>query len=170
MSMKAGERMPLPTPRVEITGLAWAVRSSFRRYVQRVAMGAEVADGGVGSLPDGRFYFPIQGVRHFDRDALDAEVAFSGGVRFLGHAGMIDVRLGELELRLRAGEGSLQTSSPDGARNLVDVQVIGVGDDDDVVTLVLASRLAEGAADLFDEVYATATPFDDLELRVALEA
>ncbi len=168
--MQAGERMPLPTRTVETTGLAWAVRSSFRRYVQRVAMGAEVTDGGVGSLPDGRFYFPLDGVCHFDPEALHADVTFSGGVRFLGHAGMIDVRLGEFQLHLRAGEGALQTSSSDGAKNLVDVRVTAVGDEDGVVTLVLASRLAEGAADLFDEVYATATPFDDLELRVALES
>ncbi|WP_173922459.1 HtaA domain-containing protein [Agromyces sp. Marseille-P2726] len=168
--MQADERMPLPTRTVETTGLAWAVRSSFRRYVQRVAMGAEVTDGGVGSLPDGRFYFPIDGVQLLDREALDAEITFSGGVRFVGHAGMIDVRLGEFRLRLVAGEGTLQTNSSDGARDLVDVQVAAISDDGGVVTLLLASRLAEGAADLFDEVYPTATPFDDLELRAALES
>lgn len=153
---------------VETTGLAWGIRSSFRRYVQRVAHGAEIPDGAAGSLEDGRFYFPVDEVRRFDAEALDAEVRFAGGVRFLGHAGMIDVRLGEFELRCTAGRGTLQVSSRDGVRDLVDVQVAHAEVADGVATLRLESRLAAGAADVFDEVYATATPFDDLEIRIAV--
>ena len=160
--------MPEPVQSVETTGLAWGVRSSFRRYVQRVALGAAIPDGGVGSLPDGRFYFPVREVSVFDRDALDAEVAFSGGVRFLGHAGMIDLRLGELELGLTAGKGTLRTSARGGARDLVEVQVTQASADDTLTALVLVSRLAAGAEELFEDVYAAATTFDDLEVRVAV--
>jgi hypothetical protein len=160
--------MPEPVRSVETTGLAWGVRSSFRRYVERVALGAVIPDGGVGSLPDGRFYFPVHEVRVLDREALDAQIAFSGGLRFLGHAGMIDLRLGELELAITGGEGTLRTSSPGGARELVDVQVTQTSADDTLTALVLRSRLAAGAEELFDNVYAAATTFDDLEVRVTV--
>jgi hypothetical protein len=160
--------MPEPVRSVETTGLAWGVRSSFRRYVQRVALGAVIPDGGVGSLPDERFYFPVRDVSLFDRDALDADIEFSGGVRFLGHAGMIDLRLGELVLGLTAGNGTLRTSSPGGVRDLVDVQVAQAWSDEQVTALVLTSRLASGAEELFDGVYTAATTFDDLEVRVAV--
>lgn len=160
--------MPTPSRSVETTGLAWGVRSSFRRYVQRVALGTEVPDGGAGSLPDGRVYFPLREVTGFDREALDADLSFAGGVRFLGHAGMIDLRLGELELHLTAGHGVLRTNSHGGARDLVDVQVTGTSADETVVILMLTSRLAAGAEDLFDDVYAASAAFDDLEIRIAL--
>jgi hypothetical protein len=161
--------MPEPVRTVETTALAWGVRTSFRRYVERVALGAVIPDGEVGSLPDGRFYFPVREVNLFDRDALDAEVAFSGGLRFLGHAGMIDLRLGELELKLTGGTGTLRTSSRGGARDLVDVQVTHASADDRLTALVLRSRLAAGAEELFDDAYAAATTFDDLEVRVTVE-
>lgn len=162
------QRVPEPVRTVEMSGLAWGVRSSFRRYVRRVALGAEILDGGAGSLQDGRFYFPVGEVGLFDRDAHDAEIAFSGGVRFLGHAGMIDLRLGELELRLTAGRGTLRTGTRGGGRDLVEVQVTEARADDALAALVLASQLAPGAEDLFDDVYAAGTAFDDLEIRVTM--
>jgi hypothetical protein len=128
-----------------------------------------IPDGGVGSLPDGRFYFPVRDVSVFDSDALDADVAFSGGIRFLGHAGLIDLRLGELELGLTGGQGTLRTRSRGGARDLVEVQVSQASTDATLVALILTSRLAAGAEELFDDVYAAGTAFDDLEVRVAVE-
>lgn len=160
--------MSQPTQTVETTGLAWGVRSSFRRYVTRVALGAEMPDDGAGSLPDGRFYFPVREVRAFDRGTLDADIIFSGGVRFFGHGGMIDLRLGELELGVTAGEGMLRTSSQGSVRDLLDVQVTQASTVDSLTVLVLAGRLAAGAEELFDDVYAAETSFDDLEVRIAV--
>jgi hypothetical protein len=160
------ERMPEPGSSVETTGLAWGVRSSFRRYVHRVALGSEAPDGGVGSLPDGRFHFPVAEVRELDGGDLRAEITFSGGVRFLGHAGMIDLRIGELQIVLDSGVGILRTSSPEGIRDLAEVRVAHAQIVDGVTTLSMQSRLAAGAEDLFNEVYAAATPFDDIEIRV----
>ncbi len=160
--------VPEPVQSVETEGLAWGVRSSFRRYVQRVAHGDETLDGGGGLLPDGRFYFPVDTVTLFDSDAHNADIAFSGGVRFLGHAGMIDLRLGELTLDLTAGRGMLRSGSTVGVRDLAEVEVTHAWADDSVAGLVLVSRLASGAEDLFDDVYASGVPFDDLEVRVSL--
>lgn len=165
---EVNQHMPAPERSVETTGLAWGVRSSFRRYVKRVAFGAEIPDGGAGLLPDERFYFPVIEVMSFDRDAVNAHVAFAGGLRFLGHAGMIDVRLGELELVIEGGKGILRTSSDGGVRDLVEVQVTQRSMDDTLTVLVLASRLAAGAEELFGDVYAAQTPFDDLEVRLAV--
>jgi hypothetical protein len=161
------EREPEQTRSVETTGLAWGVRSSFRRYVQRVALGSEIPDGRAGMLPDGRLYFPVRNVMRFDGIALDAEIAFAGGIRFRGHAGMIDLRLGELELQLNGGRGTLRTSSGIGVRDLADVEVSDASVYEASAVLVLTSRLADGAQDLFDDVYPAATPFDDLEIRIA---
>lgn len=157
------------TPSVKTEGLAWGVRASFRRYVQRIARGDEIPDGEVGLLPDGRFHFPIGEVSTFDHESHDAMITFSGGVRFLGHAGFIDLRLGELSLRLDSGAGMLRTSSRSGEHDLVEVRVADVSMGDEITSLLLASRLAPGGEALFDGVYAAATPFDDLEIRVAVE-
>lgn len=162
--------VPVDPPRedqsVETTGLAWALRRSFRRYVQRVATGREILDGGAGQIPDGRLYFPVRSVGHLDPDRGDVSVAFSGGVRFLGHLGMIDLRIGELDLNITGGEGWLRTGTMEEPRDLVQVQLARTQADDSVVSLVLTSRLAHGAEELFDAVYPAATPFDDLEVRL----
>ncbi|MGO4689733.1 HtaA domain-containing protein [Glaciibacter sp. 2TAF33] len=160
--------MPEVVQSVETEGLAWGVRGSFRRYVLRVAHGDEILDGGGGSLPDGRLYFPVDTVTVFDLDALDAEIALSGGVRFRGHAGMIDFRLGELTIVLTAGTGMVQTGFAGGRRDLAEVRVSDSWANDSVATLVLASRLAPGAEELFDDTYAAGTPFDDMEIRISL--
>lgn len=154
---------------VEHTGLAWGVRASFRRYVRRVALGSENVDEGAGMLPDGRVYFPVAKLVRFDSDAMDAEVEFTGGVHFFGHAGMIDLRLGEFRLAVESGEGMLRTSAPEGIRDLVEVRALqvsaaGAGH----VAIVLESRLAPGAESLFDGVYAPGADFDELEVRLAV--
>lgn len=154
-------------PSVKTDGLAWGVRANFRRYVRQTARGEELPDEGVGLLPDGRFHFPIGEVTAFDRDARDAEIAFTGGVRFVGHAGFIDLRLGELSLSLESGAGVLRTSARSERRSLVEVRVADILVGDDVTAVLLTSRLAVDAEGLFDGVYAAATPFDDVELRVA---
>lgn len=154
-------------PSVQTEGLAWGLRASFRRYVQRVARGDEVLDGGAGLLPDRRLYFPLDQASAFDHDTLDGEITFAGGVRFLGHAGFIDLRLGELSLRLESGAGMLRTGSPSGQRDLVDVHLVDTRVGPEVTAFLLTSRLAAGAEGLFDGVYTAQTPFDDLEIRVA---
>jgi hypothetical protein len=155
---------------VETTGLAWAVRSSFRRYVRRAAVGSEILDGGAGAISDVLLYFPVREVRCFRAERGDAQISFSGGVRFLGHAGMIDLRLGEFDLELSGGTGLLRTGTPDGLRDLVDVEITQTRTDGTTTCLSLTSRLAAGAEPLFDDVYAAGTPFDDLEIRITVPA
>lgn len=152
-----------PVQSVQTTGLAWGVRESFRSYVLRGAMGSETPDGSAGSLPDGRFYFPLAEATGFDLDALDGTLSFAGGVRFLGHGGMIDLRLGELELVLTDSRGVVRT----GARDLVEVSVLQVAVGENSAALYLESRLAPGAEGLFNDVYAAGTLFDDLEVRIS---
>lgn len=156
-----------PIAAVETEGLAWGVRGSFRRYVLRIAHGQESLDGGVGMLPDGRYFFPLAAVSHFDSSRIDAAITFAGGVSFLGHAGFINLRLGELSLDLSSSRGMLRTTSYDGVRDLATVQVTDAWTDGQINGLVLASQLAAGAEELFGDVYAAETPFDDLEIRFA---
>ena len=151
---------------VETTGLAWGLRRSFRRYLRRAALGAENLDGGAGTLLDMRLYFPVKKVNKLDPLTLDASIHFDGGVHFYGHAGHINFRIGEFELQLSNGQGTLTTSAPgDIRRDLVAVEAVGIETDGRNVELQLNSRLAAGAEDYFDEVYPASTPFDPLEVR-----
>lgn len=155
-----------PARSVAVTGLAWGVRSSFRRYVQRI--GTVTTDSAAGSLPDSRFYFPVASVREFDPEVFDARVEFHGGVRFFGHGGMLDLRLGEFELQLKSGRGVLMTGSQADARVLMEVRATEARSNDEVVAITLACRLAQDAEELFGEMYTAALPFDDIEARLPL--
>ncbi|MDR5701605.1 HtaA domain-containing protein [Agromyces aerolatus] len=66
-------------------GLHWAVKESFIGYIRGLEDGAiETFDG--CEQREGGFEFPGE-------SAKDGEHLFSGGVRFTGFAGMLDVRL-----------------------------------------------------------------------------
>ena len=155
---------------VETTGLAWGVKQSFVRYVRRVAHGDASPEGGAGELPDGRFHFPIRSLGALDATNADADVTFAGGVRFRGHAGMIDLRITDLELHLADGSGVMRTVVGGAARSVVEVRVTHAWTDGAVTAFVLAAHLAAGAEALFDDVYVARTPFYDLEVRVSPSA
>lgn len=148
------------------TGLAWSVRSSFLRYLHRGALGGVELGPGTGSMPDGRFHFPLRTAEGFDPDALTGRLAFCGGIRFLGHGGMIDVRLGGFDLALDAGRGVLRTRRRDGMLPLVDVCVEQVARTSAHVAMLLSSTLSCGAEEIFGGVYRVGDDFDDLEIRI----
>lgn len=158
---------PADRATVETTGLAWAVRASFRRYLHRIALGAETLDGSAGMLPDMRVYFPVApDPVLLDEDDVRIDARFRGGVRFTGHGGMIDVRVGDFELCVRNGSGVLRTAHAGQPLDLVGVEVEGRWHDAGIATFRLSSTLLPAAVGLFDDVYPAGTPFDDLEVRL----
>ena len=67
--------------------MRWAVKESFIHYVRGLEDGTiETFDG--AEWKDGAFVFPGE-------SAGDGGLSFTGGVRFRGFAGMLDVRLAE---------------------------------------------------------------------------
>lgn len=158
--------MTLPRETVELTGLAWGVRSSFRRYVHRMALGSELPVDGAGLIGDGRLFFPVVAVRTIQLDPLEADVSFGGGVHFSGHAGLIDLRLGEFELHIHDGAGEVRTSSPGGMAVLALVSVVDLEENAGLLILRLSGYLAEGAEYLFNDVYSAGTDFDEMEIRL----
>lgn len=77
--------------------LRWAVKESFIAYIGGLEDGSiETFDG--CELDDGTFVFRGE-------SAKDGELLFSGGVRFTGFAGMLDVRLVDPMIE-RDGDGA----------------------------------------------------------------
>jgi len=149
---------------VEETGLVWALRGSFRRYLRTLARGSETTSDGAGQLPDGRLYFPIAD------SALqatgDGSVACGGSARFLGHAGFIDVTLTRPAITFDGGVGVLTVEArPDIRLPLVDLRIAGRVAADGMLRITADTRLREEAVELFDEVYPAGAEFDPLELR-----
>lgn len=152
---------------VEETGLVWAVRGSFRRYVRNVARGSEATHDGAGQLPDGRLYFPIADVALHSTG--EGSVGCGGSARFLGHAGFIDVTLARPAITFNGGAGVLTVEARPGMRlPLVDLRVGEREAEDGMLRITADTRLHEEAVALFDEVYPAGTEFDPLELRVRI--
>jgi len=152
---------------VEETGLVWAVRGSFRRYVRNVARGSETTHDGAGQLPDGRLYFPIADVALHSMG--EGTVGCGGAARFFGHAGFIDVTLARPTVTLDGGTGVLAVEAGPGLPlPLVDLRVTEREAADGMLRITADARLREEAVGLFDEVYPAGAEFDPLELRVRL--
>lgn len=150
---------------IEETGLAWAVRGSFRRYVRNVARGSEAIHDGAGQLPDHRLYFPIADVALHSTG--EGTVGCGGAVRFFGHAGFIDVTLARPAITLDGGAGVLTVETRPGVRlPLVDLHIGEREAADGMLRITADTRLREEAVELFDEVYPAGAEFDPLELRV----
>jgi hypothetical protein len=66
--------------------LEWAIKPSFVAYVEGLSDGGVDVEGGAARMPDGSFVFP----------AVPGEAwAFTGSVRFHGHAGVLDVTIAD---------------------------------------------------------------------------
>jgi hypothetical protein len=154
---------PAPLERaVEATGLAWSVRSSFVRYVSQVARGVVSVTGGAGRIADGRMHFPVRDVAVVDPDTASVRAAFAGSVRFVGHDGVIDLAIDDLEIDVDEGVGVLRSEG----RDLVEVRVLETICAESLVVFRLASCLAAGAESLFGDVYSAGAAFDEVEVRV----
>ncbi|MGM7775793.1 HtaA domain-containing protein [Arthrobacter sp. KNU-44] len=155
------------THTVEQTGLVWAIRGSFRRYVQRVARGRETIRGGAGQLADGRLYFPIVGAAFLP--AGDGRVTCGGSAQFIGHAGLIDVTLASPAIAINGRIGLLTVETRPGlCVPLVDLCIEKREAVDGTLRTIASTQLREEAVALFDDVYPAGAEFDPLELRVQI--
>lgn len=140
------------------TSLKWAVKESFLAYVHGLSDGAvEIFDGAVEV--DGSYRFPGESVTSGVR-------LFSGGIRFTGFAGMLDVRLADL--MIERVDGGLLLSALVGPASIAARSVIAKisapPPSDDAREWTGTPRLTFEGVRVFGDVYAIDTELAPLVL------
>lgn len=93
------------TPTPGAGSLTWGVKASFRSYVTGPIAHGSITTSGVGSSTSG-YVFPQAGAASFASGL--GSVSYSGSVRFSGHAGVLDLRLSDPQVRVdSASSGTL---------------------------------------------------------------
>ena len=102
---------PEPTPLlgcvVDGATLTWGFKESFRSYISGSIANGEwtVSDGATYETPDFGF---SGGTGSYDEETGTGEVAFSGGIRFTGHDGLLDTTVANPVVRFDGpGEATL---------------------------------------------------------------
>ena len=96
MTGRDAEAVPQP-----ITGgyMDWGVKESFRNYVTGpIAMGSITVAGGVTVNGDGTFRFPARVTGNYDNAAGTLASSYNGSVRFVGHAGALDMTIFDVKV------------------------------------------------------------------------
>jgi hypothetical protein len=137
-------------PVVGAGSLAWGVKQSFRDYVTGPIAKGAISTSGVGTS-GGAFTFAQNGGT-FDAATGVGTATYGGSVRFTGHAGLLDVTLGNPVVRIDGPtQGTLLVSVNGGASTPMATLNLGAGTrstPDNTVSYsgVPASLTAQGAA------------------------
>ena len=95
--------------------LTWGIKQSFREYVAGPIAKGTITTSGVGAS-GGIFTFGQTAGGSYDRTTGVGTSAYSGSVRFSGHAGLLDVSIGNPVVRVdSATQGTLLASVNGGA-------------------------------------------------------
>lgn len=151
-------------------GLAWAVRTSFLRYV--VGSGGRIrVGGGAATTSSGEIYFPLAEVTR-DAEAAPREVRLGGEVDFTAHGGMLHLVLRNPVLRLSAEGAELSVESPQPSSIVERVVVVdvnlGAGESSESVLMWrdAATTLTVAGAALFGGSYGAGEPMAPLTVRI----
>lgn len=165
------------TPTGEVTNarLDWGLKQSFRNYVKGpIANGSWTLDGVTGE-------FRWETVTSADYEDGTGQVAFSGGVRFTGHSGQLDLTISQPQVRFASGSAELlldvRSKSLETGEfvELDDVVFATLGTAaptvaDGVVTYTaLPATLTEAGAAGFAGFYETGTELDPVTVTIALD-
>ncbi|WP_168200375.1 HtaA domain-containing protein [Protaetiibacter larvae] len=105
---------PGTTPTPAAGTLSWGVKASFRDYVTGPIAHGSITTSGVATA-GGRYVFPQSGAASLT-DGLGS-VSYSGSVHFSGHAGVLDLRLSDPQVRIdSATSGTLLVRVDGGTR------------------------------------------------------
>jgi hypothetical protein len=90
--------------------LRWAIFSQFASYVKGMADGRILLEDGVVAAAHDAFEFPLVALR----ERADGVVySFRGAVRFVGHGGLLNLPIRELEIHVGSTRASVEISDPD---------------------------------------------------------
>lgn len=138
--------------------LTWPVRLTFLRYISTLPDGQAVLDRGARVTPGLGIVFPLD---RADVDAAsgDGSAWFTGEVHFVGHHGLLDIRLADPCVHVAGGVGSLAVATGRGHRQLATCTVTS---EPDTAGRWSATdvRLTEWGAGVFGDVYADGEPLD----------
>lgn len=118
--------------------------SRFSDYIRGMADGRVTTTQGAVEAASGGFAFPLREARE---DADGVAYAFAGLVRFGGHAGMLDLPIGEVEVGIRDGACRLEIADPDDAGVRVLFATGEAVDEGESIALTL--KLEEDGSELF---------------------
>ncbi|CAN7383049.1 HtaA domain-containing protein [Microbacterium foliorum] len=158
---------------LDITGLVWGVKASFRRYIQTLKDGAVHAAGGAALTGDGEAYFPIAPDAPVKRLAHIGEVQFQGKVTFTGHEGMMQLVIARPAILLRPArtlliiDDAAESARQDGRVALLELQPtrpvvhVAVGE-----WIEIPATLTAEGAQLFNGTYSAGQSLDPLHIRL----
>jgi hypothetical protein len=147
---------------IETGHLEWGVLARFATYVRAMADGKVLTERGALEARDSNFVFPLHTVR---TSSEGTSYLFSGTVRFRGHSGMLDLSIGDIEIRIRDGVGRVEIADPyePEARLLF---ASGPAESDGASTIV-AAALEEEGSELFFYRYRKGHELDTLRVIAA---
>lgn len=145
--------------------LRWGVKSSFVRYVRKIAAGTVTTNGGAQESPDGEYSWPLS---RATRDNGQLELHFTGSVRFVAHGGFLEVDLRNPVLLLTASGGTLSIVDDAGQAKVIALFT----DDPNALTTQnghedLIPTLTKYGTEFFGSVYSVDTAFDPVTAYIS---
>jgi hypothetical protein len=135
--------------------LAWAIKSSFLRYVE--SAGGVISLAPPATWTNDRFVFPLA-------DRGDAQVgmrlAFDGEVAIRAYGGLLDVQIADLTLLLDGEHGIVSAATLDRSRRYDLAHLTRRSPSETVGPIEFTAELHESAVGLFGGVYAEGTALD----------
>jgi len=164
---------------VQDAQLAWGFKETFRSYISgSIANGEwEVLDGATYETPE----FSFSGAGAFDPGTGAGELAFTGGIRFTGHGGILDTTVSNPRVVLRDAEsgqlvldvvGTTQEGDEVAAEGVVfadlDLAAASRSAEDGVLVIAeIAAQLTATGAEAFG-TYPAGDPLDALTITATL--
>jgi hypothetical protein len=138
-----------------VSALEWAIFSRFTAYVRSLPDGSVELLGSAARTGNGGILFPLA-----ETDG-DGVLRFFGGIRFVGHGGMLDVTIAGLRLEFSAGSFELTVEGD----TIDDRFSLASGETKDLLAGVATDvQLTEDGSDLFFRRYPTGQALDQVRL------
>jgi Htaa len=143
-----------------VSALEWSILERFTTYVRSLVDGSVELLGPASWTDHATVAFP------FDGTDEGGALRFSGGVRFVGHGGMLDVSVAELRLQISdpSFEITIVGDSPEDRFSLAVGAIAALR-----AGAPTALRLTEDGSDLFFRRYPSGHDLDPITLLLAAE-
>jgi 3-phenylpropionate/trans-cinnamate dioxygenase ferredoxin reductase component len=159
----AGARRGPEATAAQAGHLEWTILSSFTAYVRGMADGVVRTEQGARESAEGAFVFPLRTVR---TGPESMSYVFAGTVGFRGHGGMLDLPIGDIEVRVRDGVCQIEIADPDEP----DVRLLFASGRAQVdgTAMSISASLTEEGSELFFYRYRTGYELEPLRIAAHL--
>jgi hypothetical protein len=142
---------------IQLQGLRWGFKASFRTYVERMAGSIDVSSPAVGT--EGNYFFPFVG-RDVDAEHGATLVRFAGAVAFRGHGGLLSLTIAFPTLVFHGPATTLSIADPRDPSTLLPLADLAAPETEGPIPAALT---AQGSA-LLRGTYPAGTELDPLTL------